>query len=248
MHSSARPPSHRAASTSSISGIVVDSAAASIPGATITATNDATAGKYDDTSSANGTFTIPVLMPGKYTVNVALQGFKTAVLKDVAVTAGAPANVRAKLEVGGITETVVVEGATEDHPDAVVGRRVDDQHQPDRATCRSAAATRWTSCTFLPGVQTPGGSRDSIVNGLPQSSINITVDGVSVQDNHLKTGDGFFARMSPRLDAVEEVTVTTAGNGADASAPGRDADSVHDALGQQHCSPAAATTTTRATS
>ncbi len=37
--------------------------------------------------------------------------------------------------------------------------------------------------TFLPGVQTPGGNRDSIVNGLPQSSINITVDGVSVQDN-----------------------------------------------------------------
>jgi hypothetical protein len=46
------------------------------------------------------------------------------------------------------------------------------------------------------------------------------VDGVSVQDNYLKSTDGFFARMSPRLDAIEEVTVTTAGNGAEASAQG----------------------------
>ena len=73
---------------------------------------------------------------------------------------------------------------------------------------------------FLPGVQTQGGVRDSTVAGLPQSSINITVDGVNVQDNHLKTGDGFFARMSPRLDAVEEVTLTTAAQGADASGQG----------------------------
>ena len=74
--------------------------------------------------------------------------------------------------------------------------------------------------TLLPGVNTPGGNRDSTVNGLPQSSINITVDGVSVQDNYLKSTDGFFARMSPRLDAIEEVTVTTAGNGAEASSQG----------------------------
>ena len=43
--------------------------------------------------------------------------------------------------------------------------------------------------TLLPGINTPGGgSRDSTVNGLPQSAINITIDGMSAQDNHLKTG------------------------------------------------------------
>ena len=34
-------------------------------------------------STANGTFTFPALNPGKYTETVALQGFKSAVLKDV---------------------------------------------------------------------------------------------------------------------------------------------------------------------
>ena len=206
-------------SNSSISGMVVDSGGGVIPGATITATNDATAGTSTAVSAANGTFTIPGLIAGKYTVSVALQGFKTAVLKDVTVTAGAPATVRALLEVGGISETVVVEGATEviqtqsSAAAATIGTN-------QIASLPVGSRNTLDFVTFLPGVQTPGGSRDSIVNGLPQSSLNITVDGVSVQDNHLKTGDGFFARMSPRLDAVEEVTVTTAGNGADSNAMG----------------------------
>ena len=207
------------AATSSITGVVVDSGGGVIPGATVTATNDKTAGISTAVSTANGTFTIPALNVGKYTVTVALQGFKSAVLKDVEVTAGTPANVKAVLEVGGLTETVVVEGAS-----AVI------------QTQSSAAASTVTTnqianlpvgsrsgldfVTFLPGVQTPGGSRDSIVNGLPQSSIAITLDGVSIQDNYLKTTDGFFARLSPRLDAVEEVTLVSAGNGANASSQG----------------------------
>ncbi|HYN09561.1 MAG TPA: carboxypeptidase-like regulatory domain-containing protein [Vicinamibacterales bacterium] len=205
--------------TSSIVGVVTDSGGGVIPGATVTATNDATAGVSTAVTNASGAFTIPALNPGRYTVTVALQGFKSAVLKDVDVMASTPANVKAVLEVGGLSETVVVEGAS-----AVI------------QTQSSAAASNVTTnqianlpvgsrstlefVTFLPGVQTPGGSRDSIVNGLPQSSIAITLDGVSIQDNYLKTTDGFFARLSPRLDAVEEVTLVSAGNGANASSQG----------------------------
>src|SRR5688572_33181750 len=63
---------------------------------------------------------------------------------------------------------------------------------------------------YLPGVSTPGGNRDATINGLPRGTINITLDGVNVQDNTLRTSDGFFAIVSPRLDAIEEVTVSTA--------------------------------------
>ena len=58
------------------------------------------------------------------------------------------------------------------------------------------------------------------MSGLPRSAINITLDGMSMQDNYLKTTDGYFARLSPLLDSVEEVTVTTAGNTADATGQG----------------------------
>jgi hypothetical protein len=205
--------------TSSIVGVVVDSGGGVIPGATVTATNDATAGSFTAVTNASGGFTIPALPVGKYTVNVALQGFKTAVLKDVEVTAAIPANVKAVLEVGGLTETVIVEGASaviQTQASAAASTVTTNQIANLPVSSRSTLEF----VTFLPGVQTPGGSRDSIVNGLPQSSIAITLDGVSIQDNHLKTTDGFFARLSPRLDAVEEVTLTSAGNGANASAQG----------------------------
>ncbi|MCR4375134.1 MAG: Plug domain-containing protein, partial [Acidobacteria bacterium] len=64
--------------------------------------------------------------------------------------------------------------------------------------------------TFLPGVQTAGGLRQSSINGLPRAAINITLDGVNVQDNTLRSSDGFFTIVQPRLDAIEEVTVSTA--------------------------------------
>jgi hypothetical protein len=209
----------QAGSTSSIAGVVVDADGGVIPGATISAKHDANGSIFNAVSDSNGAFLIPSVPVGKYTVTITLQGFKTAALKGVEATAGGPANVRAKLEVGGVSETVTVEGAS----------TMIQTQSPQASTTIGTnsilnlpVGSRNTLdfVQFLPGVQTQGSVRDSTVIGLPQSSINITVDGVNVQDNHLKTGDGFFARMSPRLDAVEEVTLTTAAQGADAGGQG----------------------------
>lgn len=74
--------------------------------------------------------------------------------------------------------------------------------------------------TFLPGVNTSGVNRNSTVNGLPESMLNITLDGVSNNDNFLRTTDGFFASVTPRQDAVEAVTVTTAVAGSNQGGSG----------------------------
>ena len=68
--------------------------------------------------------------------------------------------------------------------------------------------------TFLPGVNTTGTNRDSTINGLPESFLSITLDGVSNNDNFLRNTDGFFASVTPRQDAVEAVSVTLAAAGA----------------------------------
>ncbi len=207
--------------TSAIAGIVVDASGGVIPGATVTATNQATAGEFRAVTGANGTFMIPALAVGKYTVTVTLQGFKTAVLKDIDVSSGSPAEVRATLEVGGLTETVTVETASEivRAQSTAIAQTINTKQIQSLPLGRDLLNGGLVN--FLPGVQTVGtGTRDSIINGLPQSSINITLDGVSIQDNFLKTTDGFFARVSPRLDAIEEVTVTTAASGTDASGMG----------------------------
>jgi hypothetical protein len=205
--------------TSSITGIVEDTQGGVIPGALATASHDATGVKYTAYSAGDGGFTIPSIPIGTYTVTVTLQGFKNAVLKGVTVSAASPANVRAKLEVGGLSETVTVEAASAMiQTQTSVAATTINTNQILNLPVGSRNTLDFVQ--FLPGVQTTGGVRDSTVAGLPQSTIAITVDGVSVQDNFLKTTDGFFARMSPRLDSVEEVTLTTAAQGADASGQG----------------------------
>ena len=73
---------------------------------------------------------------------------------------------------------------------------------------------------LLPGTTTPGRPRTSTVNGLPKGALNITMDGVNVQDNTLKSSDGFFTYIRPRIDAIEEVTVSTATPGAESAGEG----------------------------
>ena len=97
------------ASSSLISGTVVDSSGGAIPGASIEAKNAANGTVLTAVSGTNGSFNIPSVPSGTYSVTVTLQGFKTAVFNGVVVAAAQPATIAAKLEVGGVTETVISE-------------------------------------------------------------------------------------------------------------------------------------------
>jgi hypothetical protein len=205
--------------TSSLTGIVTDASGAVIPGADVKAKHVGTSAEFVAVTSDNGEFHIPTLQPGAYTVTVSLMGFKTFVANDVVLNAGVPRSLRVTLEVGTLQETVTVQAGTEivqTRSSSVATTINVNQISNLPLVSRNAL----DSVVFLAGVNTPAGNRDSTINGLPQSAINITLDGASIQDNYLKSSDGFFARLSPRLDAVEEVTVTTAANSSDTAGQG----------------------------
>ena len=204
--------------TSSLSGVVVDTGGGVIPGATVEVKNTATGVTTTVQTNSSGAFTVPALPIGTYTVTVTLSGFKTHVINDVRLLAGTPGQVQATLEVGTLNETVEVRGGT-------------DLIQTQTATVQSTVKSEQISnlplvsrhalyfVPFLPGVETIGSPRNSTISGLPENTINITIDGVSTSNN-LQSGDGFFTMVTPRLDAVEEVTVTGATPGADQAAGG----------------------------
>jgi hypothetical protein len=206
--------------SSSLSGTVVDSSGAVIPGADVAVKNNGTSETFAAVTNQHGTFTVPALQPGSYAVTVSLTGFKTAVLSSVTLNAAIPTNVRVTLDVGTLAETVVVAGESasivQTQSSAISTTMDINQVSNLPLSSRSALDV----IAGLPGVNTPTTIRNSTVLGLPQSTINITIDGMSVQDNFLKTTDGFFARVTPRIDAVEEMTVTMAAQGADAAGQG----------------------------
>src|SRR5262245_16934382 len=112
-----------------LSGLVLDSGGGVIPGADVVVKNDATGVATTSVTNGQGAFSFPGLSLGTYTVSVSLQGFKTFVAKNVVLTTGAPANVKAVLDVGGMTEQVTVSSSLNafNHPNFVpVGTASDD--------------------------------------------------------------------------------------------------------------------------
>lgn len=206
-------------STAPLSGTVTDPTGAVISGARVIIKNTATGTENQTTTGANGAFVVPALAAGSYTVTVTAQGFKQAVAPDVKLNAATPASVNITLEIGAATESVVVQGGgevlqtqTANVGQTIVGRQITELP----FTSRDALDL----VLLLPGTSTPGRPRTSTVNGLPKGSLNITMDGINVQDNLGKSSDGFFTYIRPRIDAVDEVTVSTATPGAESAGEG----------------------------
>jgi hypothetical protein len=192
-----------------LSGTVADASGAVIPGADVVAKHAGSGVATAAVTNDEGVFSMPSLPIGTYTVTVTLQGFKTVVISNVVLTSAAGANVKATMEVGAVSENVTVSSASEivQTQSSAIAQTINTK-QITQLPLTSRSAMDFVN--MLPGVTTANGNRQAVINGLPRGTINITLDGVNVQDNTLRTSDGFFAIVSPRLDAIEEVTVSTA--------------------------------------
>jgi hypothetical protein len=205
-----------------LSGTVLDTAGGVVPGATVDVKHARTGVVTSVVTNDSGVFDVPALDAGVYVVTVSLSGFRSVVKTDVELLSGVPRALRVELEVGGVQEAVEVRGGSQ---------LVQTQTTTVSATIRAdqiealPLVTRNTLnfAVFLPGVDTSANNhnqRQSTIVGLPQSAISVTVDGANVQDKYGRSTDGFFANVQPRLDAIEEVTMTSATASADASGQG----------------------------
>src|SRR5256885_2204907 len=96
------------ASSGSITGLVADPQGASVPGADVVLTDIATNGKQTTTTNDSGRYNFPVVSPGIFDIVVTKSGFKTAKLAQQKVSIGLVLTVNVTMEVGSLSETVVV--------------------------------------------------------------------------------------------------------------------------------------------
>jgi hypothetical protein len=209
----------QAVTTSTLDGNVTDPQGALIVGASLTVTNTDNGATFKATTDERGHWVLPSMPAGNYRVAVTMQGFKVTSVEAVKIDAGVPATVNARLELGQMTETVDVTAGAElvQTTNATVnttlqGRQVFELPFTSRNTLELLVTQ--------PGTQTTGTARNSFINGLPFSGINITLDGINSQDNYYKSGDGFFTLIPVRPDSIEEITMSTSAAGADSSAGG----------------------------
>ena len=200
-------------STGEIKGTVLDPSGAVVQKATVTAKDMATGLSYSAISGVDGSYLIPNLLPGNYSVSVTAPGFQTSVFPEVVVTTGRTTDLPVKLTLGAITQTVEVTGtvamlevSSNQVASTIRNDYIQDLPLSGRDTLQFAALT--------PGYA--GGT----FNGLFQGALNISLDGTNINDTRMRSGSGFSSLVPLRLDAIEEVTVSTTGLEADAAAGG----------------------------
>src|ERR1700761_3261807 len=98
--------------TGSMGGSVVDPSSAAISGATITAVQKATNASFKTTTNDAGTFQIPGLPIGAYTVKIEAPGFTPVTIENANVTAGAESPLGGPTLTIGASAAAVVQGAT----------------------------------------------------------------------------------------------------------------------------------------
>src|SRR6266850_5307881 len=101
-------PAFTQSGNATLSGTVSDAAKALMPGVTITATNTATGVVSTVLSNETGTYNIPSLLPGVYTVSAELSGFQTRTCTEVRLGNAAQVRLNFTLQLATLNTTVEV--------------------------------------------------------------------------------------------------------------------------------------------
>src|SRR5215510_7384903 len=101
-----------AQSTATLQGTVTDAKGAVIPNATVTVRNKATSTERTAQTDTDGNYQVAALPVGTYSIEVKVTGFKTQVADQVAVNVANTVVQNFTLDVGAISEQVLVTGDT----------------------------------------------------------------------------------------------------------------------------------------
>ena len=91
-----------------IPGTITDPSGSRIAGVDLQAINNSTQQIYSTKTNSTGTYFIPYVLPGNYTVNAKAPGFKTFVQENVTIEGGVTRGLNIALQLGVATETVEV--------------------------------------------------------------------------------------------------------------------------------------------
>jgi hypothetical protein len=202
-------------STSRISGSVTDSTGAVVPGAKVTARDEATGATYTQLTGSTGLYGFPSLPAGRYTIIIEVKSFKTVNKTGNVLEVGTPLVVDATLEVGQTSEVVNVEGGYErlQTANATLGNVVEQK------TIESLPLNGRNPLTLIilePGVtqRSAGAAGSGIhVNGSRDRAYNVTIDGIDANESSVPNPTSNIYRLNP--DNVQEYKVVT--NNATAS-------------------------------
>jgi hypothetical protein len=198
-----------------ISGIVFDPSSRAISNAQVLILNEATGVRYSGTTNTVGLYTVSILPPGQYRIQVSKDGFKTIIKPGIILNVQAAVVLNFTLPVGATSESITVDAGTSllNTTDASVSTVVDRQFVENIPL---NGRSFQDLISMAPGVvtQSPqsgstlGANGDFSVNGQRTESNNYMVDGVTGNTNPGAGYGGYGAGTSGSLGGATALGTT----------------------------------------
>jgi hypothetical protein len=215
----------QATATASLGGTAVDESGAVVPRATVLLQGNSTKNERQVTASDTGTFSLPALPPGTYTLRVKAAGFQPTDVENLVLQVGDQVSVTVKLRVGTQEESITVDADSvlvrESPAVATVVDRQFIENEPLNGRSFQTLIGLTPGVVMTPSnVVTQG---QFSVNGQRANTNYFTVDGVSANFGSTlsqvlyETASGSIPAFSTlggtntlaSVDAVEEFAVQT---------------------------------------
>ncbi len=199
-----------------IFGAVKDQSGAYVPAAKVTVTETTTGLVRTVTSSKSGTFAVPNLPPGTYTVAVEASGFQKLVKTGLILTAAGSVNAgEMVLRVGTATQTVTVtatagqmqlQSNSGERSDLITGKQLNDVAMNGRNVLDYMKLVPGVISSFDGHASSTGGLDTMNINGIRSNENDYAIDGASNVD----TGNNGGTHVTINPDAIQEMKVLTA--------------------------------------
>ncbi len=194
-----------------ILGVVTDETGAVIPRSNVSVINEKTGIERTAETDEQGVYRVLALLPGVYTVQLEVKGFKKTQQKGVELRVNESLRVDVTLQLGDLSQVVEVEAAVRllQTESGTVGHVVNNRQVVELPL----NGRDFTQLTLLipgssPGSQGGGflviGGNNVSVTGNRSDSNNYTLDGVDNNENFFK-----FHALKPSIDAIEEFKIQT---------------------------------------
>ncbi len=192
--------------TGRLVGTVAGADGAVIPGATVVATDTATAREFTTITNGEGAFSFALLDFGSYSVKVTAKGFKTTTTS-IKIESGQEYSLPVVVQVGDVSENVTVTAGADiiNSTNAELTSTISNR----QITELPLAARNPLSLILTQAGSASNPSQGTSINGGRTSSTNITRDGVNINDNFIRSNATDFSSSRVSVDNVEEFTLSS---------------------------------------
>jgi hypothetical protein len=198
-------------------GKVTDTTAASVPKATVTATNmqTGTGGVRTAMTNDTGDYAFPTLPPGVYSVTIRADGFRPVTMTGINVTADTTTRIETSLELGAVSEQITISASAL----ALQTEGAEVRHDMSKEVLENSPIPLGRNyeslLVLLPGVAPPQTANSFTAN--PSRGLAFSVNGTSNVTNNVRidgassynTNQPQATAINPSLESIEAVNVVT---------------------------------------